>query len=161
MRAGSPWPSSISFRACERRLRASGFCLVELKDSGVEVPTEIVETDARVLDQVLHVLELLLFEVNEPHHHVRDLHARVVDVILHLHLVAAELEQANEGVAQNRISQMPDVGSLVGIDAGVLNQDFALRGWAGKAGLKRAAAKARQRSARGRDESSDNPRRRC
>ena len=100
-------------------------CLVELKNSGVEVPTQIVEADVWVPDELFNVLEVFLFEVGKAHHDISDLHPCIVDVVLHFHLVTSELEQANEGVAQNRITQMPDVGSLVGVDAGVLDNDLA------------------------------------
>ena len=76
-------------------------------------------------DELFNVAEAFLFEVDKAHDHVSDLHPSVVNVVLHLHLVSPELEQANEGVAQNRIAQMPDVGSLVGVDAGVLYNDLA------------------------------------
>ena len=57
---------------------------------------------------------------------VGDLHAGVVDVVLHPDLVAGFVavgaEQALKGVAQNGVAQMADVRGLVGVDAGVLDQ---------------------------------------
>ena len=46
--------------------------------------------------------ERFSFEVQKPDHDVRDLHAGVVDVVLHLDLLPGRAQQAHEGVAQNR-----------------------------------------------------------
>ena len=62
------------------------------------------------------------FEVQEADDHVGHLHAGVVDVVLHIDLLAGGAQQAHEGVAQNGVAQMADVRGLVGIDAGVLHQ---------------------------------------
>ena len=56
--------------------------------------------------------------------HVRDLHAGVVDVILHFDALPGAAQQADEGVAQRRIAQVADVRGLVGIDVGVLDDAF-------------------------------------
>jgi hypothetical protein len=57
---------------------------------------------------------------------VGDLNAGVVDVILDADLVAGLVvvgaEQALEGVAENGVAQVANVGGLVGVDAGVLDQ---------------------------------------
>ncbi len=61
----------------------------------------------------------------EPNHYVGHLHARVVDVILHLHGPAVRAQHADERVAQHRVAQMADVRGLVRIDIGVLDDDLA------------------------------------
>jgi hypothetical protein len=68
--------------------------------------------------------------MHQPHHHVRHLHAGVVDVVLHPDLIAALVavrpQQALKRIAQDRVAQVPDVRCLVGIDAGVLHQPESL-----------------------------------
>ena len=63
--------------------------------------------------------------MHQPHHHIGHLHARVVDVVLHPHLVARRPQQPHKRVAQNRVAQVPDVRRLVGIDPRVLHQHLA------------------------------------
>jgi hypothetical protein len=60
--------------------------------------------------------------VQESHHHIGHLHAGVVDVVLHVHLLPGGAQQAHERVAENGVAQVADVRGLVGIDAGVLDQ---------------------------------------
>ena len=64
----------------------------------------------------------LSLQMQKPHHHIRHLHAGVVDVVLHHHLLPRRPQQPHKRVAQNRIAQMPDMRRLVGIDAGVLHR---------------------------------------
>ena len=72
-----------------------------------------------------HLRQRLPLQVLEAHHHVRHLHARVVDVVLDAHLVPAVPQHAHEGVAEDRVAQVADVGGLVGIDARVLDDRAA------------------------------------
>ncbi len=53
---------------------------------------------------------------------VGDLDAGVVNVVLHVDFVAGGAQQPHERVAQNGVTQMADVRSLVGVDAGVLDE---------------------------------------
>ena len=64
--------------------------------------------------------------MNESDHHVGHLDAGVVDVVLNVDGVSGGAQQANESVAQDGVAQVPDMRGLVGIDAGVLDQDLAL-----------------------------------
>ena len=98
--------------------------LVPARDPRVEVPTVKIKPRCRS-DQVGDVLLRLLLQVHETDHHVGHLHAGVVDIVLNIDRMPSRPQQANESVAENGISQMPDVGRLVGIDAGVLDQDLA------------------------------------
>ena len=75
-----------------------------------------------------HLRGRLAFEMQKSHHHIRHLHAGVVDVVLHIHFLPGGAQQAHKRVAQNGIAQMPDMRSLVGIDGGVLHQRMILRG---------------------------------
>ena len=66
-----------------------------------------------------------MFELPEPDDHVGDLHARVVDVVLHFDWNTPEPLDAYEGVPKRAISQMADVCGLVRIDRGVLDDRLA------------------------------------
>ncbi len=60
--------------------------------------------------------------MQKSHHHIGHLHAGVVDVVLHIHLLPGGAQQAHERIAQNGVAQVADVRGLVGIDAGVLDE---------------------------------------
>jgi hypothetical protein len=96
-----------------------GMILVILRRARVEIPADVIE--ARRGDQRGHVGGRFLFEKMKPGHHVGNLHAGVVDVVLHFHAIARGAQHADEGVAQHRVAQMADVRGFVGIDVGVLD----------------------------------------
>ena len=86
--------------------------------------------------------------MKEADHDIRNLHAGVVDVVLHVDLLPGGAQQAHEGVAEDGIAQMADVRGLVGIDAGVLHKGMKAVG----SGLKACASSqsgVRQRRGRG------------
>ncbi len=64
--------------------------------------------------------------MDETYDYVCDLHAGVVDVVLHAYFVAAFVavgaEEALEGVAEDGVAEVADVGGFVGVDAGVLDE---------------------------------------
>jgi glycerol-3-phosphate responsive antiterminator len=60
--------------------------------------------------------------MQKAHHHIGHLHAGVVDVVLHVDLLAGGAQQAHKRVAENGVAQVADVRGLVGIDAGVLDK---------------------------------------
>ena len=64
----------------------------------------------------------------EADHHVGDLHAGVVDVVLHLDAAAGAAQQAHKRVAQRGVAQVPDVRGLIGIDVGVLDDALGALG---------------------------------
>ena len=64
--------------------------------------------------------------MSQTDHHIGDLDAGVVDVVLHVHPLPGSTQQAHKGVAENGVAQMTDVRSLVGIDAGVLDQGMKM-----------------------------------
>src|SRR5262249_19269712 len=68
-----------------------------------------------------------LLHTEKPDDHVCDLHARIVDVVLNLHACTRMPQDANHGVAEYRVSHVPDVRRFVRIDAGVLDEDFLVR----------------------------------
>ena len=92
------------------------------RSSGVEIPAEIIE--ARPRGQLGDLGGRLVLEVMKADHDVGYLHARVVDVVLHLDLLAERAQHADEGVAQRGVPQMADVGRLVRVDVGVLDDDL-------------------------------------
>src|SRR6185437_10103943 len=67
-----------------------------------------------------------MFNLLEANHHVRHLHASVVNVVLHIDVASGLTQKTNESVAKNGISQMTDMRCFVGIDAGMFNQHFIL-----------------------------------
>ena len=79
------------------------------------------------LAQSVAIAERFLLKMQKSDDHIRHLHAGVVDVVLHIHSLARGAQQAHKRVAQDGVAQMPDVRGLVGIDAGVLDQNFARR----------------------------------
>ena len=102
---------------------------VPLRDAGVEVPA--VEVDALVgfeefCEEFARAGECLAFEVDEAYDHVCYLNAGVVDVVLYAYFeagfVGVGAEEALEGVAQDGVAEVADVGGFVGIDAGVLDE---------------------------------------
>ena len=117
---------------------------VPVRDAGVEVPAVVVET--RLASQLLDFGPRLLLDMQKSHHHVGNLHAGVVDVVLNIHFPAGESQQPHKSVAENGVAQMPDVRRLVGIDAGVLDQNLA-RGDFGGRGFS-SAIRAAARSSR-------------
>jgi hypothetical protein len=102
---------------------------VPLGDAGVEVPAVVV--DALVGfeefgEKFTCAGEVFVFEVDEAYDYVCDLDAGVVDVVLYAYfitgLVRVGTEEALEGVAEDGIAEMADVGGFVGIDAGVFDE---------------------------------------
>ncbi len=66
---------------------------------------------------------------------VGDLHAGVVDVVLHLDRDAAEAQHAHQRVAERGIAQMADVRRLVRVDGRVLDDGFARSAGRGRSAL--------------------------
>ena len=63
--------------------------------------------------------------------HVRHLHAGVVDIVLHLHGPAQVAQQAHQSISQNGVSKVADVGCLIGVDVGVLDDYLSPLGRSG------------------------------
>ena len=94
-------------------------------DARVKIPTIVIEAHVWIGEQLLHVGRRLVFQPFESNHHVGHLHARVVNNILHLYSPAARAQHTHERIAQHRVAQMSDVGGLVRIDIGVLDDNLA------------------------------------
>src|SRR6185503_10364155 len=89
----------------------------------VEIPALVVETP-RVGD-LPDLVEGLAFELAESDRHVRDLDARVVDVVLDFDRAPQEAKQPAERVTERGIPKMPDMGGLVRVDRRVLDDGLA------------------------------------
>ena len=103
-----------------RRLR-----VVPLRNPRIQIPAVVVDALASSASSAIsasHASQVQRLQMREPHHHIGHLHAGVVDVVLHVHLLPGRAQQPHKGVAQDRVAQVPDVRGLVGIDAGVLDQ---------------------------------------
>ena len=98
-----------------------GSSLIEGGYPGIEIPAVVVEFAGKSPD----FLQGLLFQVLEADHHVGDLDAGVVNVVLDFNPLTHRAQQAGEGVAQDRVAQVSDVSRLVGVDVGVLQDDLA------------------------------------
>ena len=115
-----------SSMACSVSGRACRFCFVlrvPLRDAGVEIPAVVVE--AGLAGQSFDFGAGLFLDVRETDDHVRDLHAGVVDVVLDIDFPARVTQQADKRVAEDGVAQVADVRGLVGIDAGVLDQNLS------------------------------------
>jgi len=77
---------------------------------------------------VLLVLGRGLAEVANREEALRRLPTGVVDVVLDLDPVAGGALDAGDGIAQDDVAQVADVGLLVGVDAGVLDDHLAAGG---------------------------------
>ena len=121
---------AVAFFDGRERLRAQPeprlVFLEKLRDPRIEVPAEVIE--ARSCRQRAHFVGGLFLQVCEPDHHVRHLHAGVVDIILHFDAPSRAPQQAHKRVAEGRIAQMPDVRGFIGVDVGVLDHAFRLAG---------------------------------
>ena len=98
----------------------------KLRDARVEIPAEIIEL--RRSGEFFNFREGLRLDVREAEDDVRDLHAGVVDVVLHFDAAAGVAQAArHERVAKHGVAQVADVRGFIGIDAGVLDHDLAAR----------------------------------
>src|SRR5713226_3126167 len=85
----------------------------------------VVEADRPVSKDFADSFRRFLFEEIEAGHYIGHLDAGIVDVVLHLDLVAASAEHADEGIAEDGVAQMANVGGLVGVDVRMLDDDLA------------------------------------
>ncbi len=93
------------------QLLALGILLEPAADLAIEIPAVEVER----LGEGRHLGEAEAAQVEEAHHHVGELDAGVVDVVLNLDRVTQALERAAQDVAEHGVAQVADVGRLVGL----------------------------------------------
>ena len=122
--AVSLFPSSIARSVRGARLQVRLVLFIPVRNAGIQIPAYVIET-GRAASERFDLSAGLFLDVQEPNHHVRNLHAGVVDVVLNVHFPARKAQQADKCVAENGVAQVPDVRRLVGIDAGMLDQHFA------------------------------------
>ena len=111
-------------RAASRRAPAGSTCLLHTNARRAHRDPSIVIEAGRGGER-FDLRARLLLDVQESNHHVGDLHSGVVDVVLDVHFPARKAQQADERVAEDGVAQVADMRGLVGIDAGMLDQDFA------------------------------------
>ena len=118
-------PCSMSCSVSLADLEPGLVLLVPLGDAGVEVPAVVVEP--RLRGERANLVERLVLERFEADDDVGDLHAGIVDVVLHFDGHAAEAQDPYQRVAQRRVAQMADVRRLVRVDRRVLDDRLARR----------------------------------
>ena len=111
-------------------LRIRLILFVPLRNLGVQVPAVVIE--ARLPGEFFDLSTRLLIQMQKSDNNVSHLHSGIVNVVLYVHRAACELKQANERVSENRVTQVADVRGLVRIDARVLDQNLARRGFDGR-----------------------------
>ena len=95
--------------------------VIPLVDLHVEIPEVIVGP--------LQLRDLFQGEVSqlqEPIDDVGHLNPRIVDVILDLHVPPLGPEHPHQGVSQDGVAEMTDVGRLVGVDVGMFDNNLHL-----------------------------------
>src|SRR5260370_24411062 len=105
------------------RLQVRFILFIPLRNTRIQIPAYVIKTGRS--SERLDFSARLLLDMQESHHHVRNLYAGVVDVVLDIDFPARKAQQADERISKNRIPQVPPMRRLVGIDAGMLDQHFA------------------------------------
>ena len=101
-------------------VRQPGFVLIVPPGyPGIQIPAVVVES--RRLGERPYFVDSLVLELAQPDHHVGDLHASVIDVVLDFDVGAPISQQPTQGIAERGVAQVPDVSRLVGIDRRVLD----------------------------------------
>src|SRR5882757_3288031 len=73
----------------------------------IQIPAVVIEL--RLVRHHLHADGRPLLHPQKSDHHVRHLHARIVDIVLNLHPVPRVPQNPHHRVAQHRIPHMPNV----------------------------------------------------
>ena len=68
----------------------------------------------------------MLLHTEQSDDHVSHLHAGIVDVVLDLHALARVPENPHHRVAEHGVAHVSDVRGLVGINAGMFDDDFLM-----------------------------------
>ena len=100
-------------------VEAALVAVVPLGHARVQVPAEVVEPGG--VRDLPDLVDRLVFELPEADDHVGHLDTGVVDVVLRLDGGAAEAQHPHQRVAKSGIPQMTDMGGLVRVDGGVLD----------------------------------------
>jgi hypothetical protein len=114
----------------EARLLVFGRLVIPLRDACIELPAVIVEGSSagasgdvggELRDEGFDVGEREFFEMDESDDDVGDLDAGVVDVVLDVDGVSGGAQEADEGIAEDGVAKVSDMGGFVGVDGGVLD----------------------------------------
>src|SRR5262249_30889952 len=99
---------------------------VPLRDARVEIPAVVVKGPAvrGLRDEGFHIALPFLLEIKKADDDVRDLNAGVIDIVLDVDVGATGAQEPDKRVAQHSVAQMTYMGSFVGIDAGVFDQNL-------------------------------------
>src|SRR5258706_4277082 len=100
---------------------------IEGANPRVEVPAVIIKRESRGKGTVkrLDVGEHQPFDVHKANHDISDLDSRVVNVVLDFDAISRRLKYPYKRIAEHSIAHVPDVRSLVGVDAGMLDHQFS------------------------------------
>src|SRR6266498_1108040 len=96
---------------------------IEKPNLRVEVPTVVIEGPIgrkRTIER-LDFGKAHFLDMHEADHDVGDLHAGIVNVILNLDTFISRLEYSHKRVTQHRVSHVPYMCSLAGIDTGMFD----------------------------------------
>ena len=127
--------------------QALSVLLVPAGHRGVQVPREVVEPFAAVVQRLLGIAAQDFFEaltpnLPEPDDQVGNLDSGVVDIVLRLDPPAEPLEKPDQGIAEDGVAEMADVRGFIGVDVGVFDDDLALVGrWRGRCARQLGAQK--------------------
>jgi len=114
------------FQSCGTQRGGLRFVLfIKLRDLGVQVPTPVVKAGLRC--KCADFGERFLSHVLKADDDVGDLHAGVVDIVLHLDVFTGVAQDTCDRVAQNGVANVADMRGLVGVNAGVFDDDFFRR----------------------------------
>ena len=107
-------PSSMSFRVCDAQFQARFVFRETLRDARVQIPAEIIEF--RRGGECANFRERFRFEVQESEDHVGDLHAGVVDVVLHFDAAARRSAGCAPNVSPSTaLRRWPMCAALLGL----------------------------------------------
>ena len=120
-------PARLFFRfpACTFPVRVNIERLIPERDPRIEVPAVVVDalaTCGEAGHQAADIFKVEPLKMCQSNDDIGDLDPGVVDVVLHIDLLAGGSEQTHKGVAENGIAQVADMRGLVRIDTGVLDQ---------------------------------------
>ena len=116
-------PASMDLQDFAAKREAGFIFLEERGHAGVEIPAVVIES--RRGGQRAHFGGRFLFDVKKAEDHIGDLNSGVIDIILHFDLCARMAQQAHKSIAKHGVAQVADVRGFIGIDVGVLDDDFA------------------------------------
>ena len=123
-------PCSMSWRVARANLQPLLVAVVPLGDPRVKIPAVVIK--ARGVCDGGDGGQIETFQRSEADDYIGDLHAGVIDVVLHFDGCPAKRQDAHQGVAERGVSQVANVRGFVGVDGRVLDNSLALGGSAAR-----------------------------